>query len=183
MNQENTISFDRDRWWRALEDIALALGKEGEPVEICLIGSAVCIFGGMLERASRDLDVWKPNSSYDRSELQRCVESVGLAFNPMGEIEPTEAYLQIVEPGIVQVGEFQSVLIDRIGRLRITRPPIENIVAAKLSRASGKDIDDISFLIKKFAVNPDSVRKVISSFSEPAKTNAQENLIYLEVLS
>src|ERR1035441_673895 len=54
-----------------LADLAQALGKEGSPVRLCLIGSAACLFGGMDGRTSADLDIWKPASDYDRAELDR----------------------------------------------------------------------------------------------------------------
>ncbi len=64
MSSDSIISFDRDRWTRALEDIAVALGKDGDPVEICLIGSATCLLGGMEGRTSVDLDIWMPDSKF-----------------------------------------------------------------------------------------------------------------------
>ena len=165
-----------------LERIALALGKEGDPVELCLIGSAACILGGMAGRTSMDLDVWQPASDYERIELKAAVEQAGLLFNPISELEPDCSYIQIVEPGIVQVGNFQSVLIEKIGRMRITRPPIENIIAAKLPRCSEKDLEDIAYLKKKYDVPTDRVKAIIDEFHGHAAESARENLIYLEVL-
>lgn len=182
MSDHSTISFDRDRWLRALEEIAIALGKDGDPVEICLIGSAACILGGMAGRSSVDLDVWKPSSRYDTLELKKAVENAGLVFNPVSEIEPDRSYIQIVEPGIVQVGTFDPVLIERMGRLRITRPPIENIIASKLPRCSDKDLEDIAYLRKKYAIAVESVESVVREFTGSAAENAKENLIYLHIL-
>ena len=45
--QPQTPEYDKDRWMRALESLAHALGKDGPPVQLCLIGSAACIFSGM----------------------------------------------------------------------------------------------------------------------------------------
>lgn len=175
------ISFDRDRWLRALEEIAIALGKEGDPVEICLIGSAACLFGGMDGRTSRDLDVWQPASDYDMAELKAAVETAGLAFNPTSAIEPDMPYLQIVEPGIVQIGSFTPVKLLRIGRLRLTRPPIENIIAAKLTRCAEKDLADIRYLISQYQPDFELILKIIALFPNPASGNATANLVYLEI--
>jgi hypothetical protein len=173
--------YDRERWIRALEEIAAALGSEGEPVEICLIGSAACILGGMDGRTSRDLDVWSPNSNYDEMELRRAVDRAGLMFDPKSELEPDTAYIQIVEPGIVQLGDFQSVLAKRMGRLRLTRPPYENLVASKLVRAELKDIQDIQFMLQSYRISKESISAAVRSLPRPARDTAMENMIYLEV--
>lgn len=47
-------SLDGEAWMSLLEKVALALGKDGPPVRLCLIGSAACPFGGMEGRTSRD---------------------------------------------------------------------------------------------------------------------------------
>ena len=181
MLQDNLISFDQDRWLRALEEIAVGLGKEGDPVELCLIDSAVCLFGGMDGRISRDLDVWLPASDYDNADLRIAVEAAGLAFNPTGVLEPEMPYLQIVEPGIVQIGSFTPIKLMRMGRLHITRPPIENIIAAKLTRCSEKDIADIRYLISQYLPDFEKIKEITTSFPQPAREQATENLVYLEI--
>lgn len=182
MSQDSIISFDRDRWLRALEEIAIALGKEGDPVEICLIGSAACLFGGMDGRTSIDLDVWMPNSHFDELELKQVVLSAGLLFDPKTTEEPDKTYLQLVEPGIVQLGTFESVLVKRMGRLLITRPPYENIIASKLTRANFKDIQDIHFLMQTYRPSRDTIEKIIKSLPSSDRDVATENLIYLDIL-
>lgn len=166
---------------RSLEIMARALGSDGAPVRLCLIGSAACLLGNMPERASRDLDVWKPASDYDTLQLRAAAEQAGIVFNPKEHIEPDDPYLQIVEPGIVQVGEFAPVLMEKMGRLELYRPPIENIIASKLTRASEDDIQDILYLLK--AHNPDKgkIEEIIRSFPTAANTSGIENLIYLEI--
>ncbi len=182
MSQDSIISFDRDRWLRALEEIAIALGKEGDPVEICLIGSAACLFGGMDGRTSIDLDVWMPNSRFDELELKQAVLAAGLLYDPKTEEEPEKTYLQIVEPGIVQIGKFESVFVKRMGRLLIKRPPYENIIASKLTRANLKDIQDIHFLMQTYRPTRDSIVEVIQSLPDSEREVASANLIYLDIL-
>src|SRR5208337_4512957 len=63
------LQLDGEAWSAVLTDLSHALGKEGSPVRLCLIGSAACLFGGMDGRTSADLDIWKPASDYDRAEL------------------------------------------------------------------------------------------------------------------
>ena len=174
-------AYDRERWMRSLECLAMALGKDGPPVQLCLIGSAVCLLGNMPERTSRDLDIWKPASTYDTLELKAAAEHAGMLFNPKEYLEPEDPYLQIVEPGIVQTGKFTPVLMDRMGRLELYRPPIENIIASKLTRAADKDIQDILYLIKTYQPDIREIKTIVQSFPHAAKAQATENLIYLDV--
>ena len=167
---------------RSLECLAHALGKDGPPVQLCLIGSAACIFAGMELRTSEDLDIWQPASDYDYTELKDATENAGLGFNPTGILEPDQPYLQIVEPGIVQVGKFEPVRMFKMGRLIVTSPPIENIIAAKLTRADAKDIADIQFLHKHYQTDIPSIKRIIDSYPKPKRETAKENLIYLEIL-
>lgn len=180
--EPQTPAFDKDRWMRALESVAEALGKEGQPVQLCLIGSAACIFAGMELRTTEDLDIWQPASDFDISELRVASEKAGLSFNPTGVLEPDQPYLQLVDAGIVQVGNFEPVRMFRIGRLIISRPPIENIIASKLTRADTKDIEDIQFLYQHFQPDLDLIKTVIATFPDAKRELAGENLIYLEIL-
>ena len=178
----SNLQLDGEAWSAVLADLAQALGKEGPPVRLCLIGSAACLFGGMDGRTSADLDIWKPASDYDRAELKLAAEKAGLLFDPKQTLEPNRPYLQLVEPGLTQLGAFEPVLIERLGRLQIFRPPIENLIAAKLLRAEPKDLGDIRFLMSRHRPETARIRKVISEFSGATRERATENLVYLDVL-
>lgn len=130
-----TPGLDREQWLAALEQISRFLDPSGPPIRLCLIGSVACVFGGMAARTSRDIDVWKPASDYDLMELKAAVEAAGLAFDPKTSLDPARPYVQIVEPGPTQVGTFEPVLVERIGRLMMYRPPVENLIASKLARS------------------------------------------------
>ena len=177
------LQLDGEAWSAVLADLAQALGKEGEPLQLCLIGSAACLFGGMDGRTSADLNIWKPASDYDRRELQVAAEKAGLLFDPKQALEPDRPYLQLVEPGLTQLGEFVPVFIERIGRLHLYRPPVENLVAAKLIRAEPKDLGDIQFLVSRHRPDLRRVRDIITKFNQPARERATENLVYLDVLN
>ena len=176
-------TLNADEWMRILEKLAAALPSPGPPVKLCLIGSAACLFGGMDGRTSADLDVWRPQSDYDRGELRAAAEVAGILFDPKSALDPEKPYLQIVEPGLTQLGAFEPVLVDRMGRLEIYRPPVENLVAAKLIRAEPKDIGDIRFLISLHRPDPAQIRAVVAAFPPGSRERAQENLVYLEVLT
>ncbi len=176
-------TLNAEEWMRLLEKVAAALPPQGPPVKLCLIGSAACLFGGMDGRTSADLDVWRPHSDYDRAELRLAAEAAGILFDPKAMLEPEKPYLQIVEPGLTQLGAFEPVLVDRMGRLEIYRPPAENLIAAKLIRAEPKDISDIRFLVSLHRPDPARIRALIATFPDASRERAQENLVYLEVLA
>ena len=165
-----------------LEELAQALGKDGPPLRLCLIGSAACLLGGMDGRTSAHLDIWKPASDYDRLELKAAAEKAGLLFDPKQTLDPDRPHLQLIEPGLTQLGAFDPVLIERMGRLHLFRPPIENLIAAKLIRAEPKDLGDIRFLDSRHRPDLQRVRRIIAEFPPPARDCATENLIYLDVL-
>ena len=176
------LQLDGEAWSAVLADLAQALGREGAPLRLCLIGSAACLFGGMDGRTSADLDIWKPASDYDRRELQVAAEKAGLLFDPKQALEPDRPYLQLVEPGLTQLWEFVPVFIELIGRLHLYRPPVENLIAAKLLRAEPKDLGDIRFLMSRHRPEVARIRKIIAEFSGPPRERATENLVYLDVL-
>ena len=117
------LQLDGEGWLAVLADLAGALGSEGPPLRLCLVGSAACLFGGMDGRTSADLGIWKPASDYDRLELKAAAEKVGLLFDPKQTLDPDRPYLQLIEPGLTQLGNFDPVLIERMGRLNLFRPP------------------------------------------------------------
>ena len=127
--------------------------------------------------------MWRPHSDYDRAELRIATEAAGLLFDPKAALEPEKPYLQIVEPGLTQLGAFEPVLVDRMGRLEIYRPPAENLIAAKLIRAEPKDISDIRFLVSLHRPDPARIRALIATLPAASRERAEENLVYLEVLA
>ena len=176
------LQLDGEAWSAVLADLARELGAKGAPVRLCLIGSAACLFGGMDGRTSADLDIWKPASDYDRLELKTAAEKIGLLFDPKQTLEPNRPYLQLIEPGLTQLGQFEPVLIERMGRLHLFRPPVENLVAAKLIRAEPKDLGDIRFLVSRHRPDLRRVREIIAGFDSQGRDRATENLVYLDVL-
>lgn len=173
--------LDREQWLTALEQIAHFLDRPGPQIRLCLIGSVACVFGGMAARTSRDIDIWKPASDYDLLELKNAVESAGLAFDPKTTLDPAKPYVQLVEPGPTQVGSFEPVLVERVGRLMIYRPPVENLIASKLARGDARDVEDVIFLANKYRPDIAAVRSVAETFRNPGRRQALENLVYLEL--
>jgi len=173
----------RDEWLDRLERIAEALPEKGDAVKICLIGSGACLLeAGMPDRASHDLDVWQPASCFDLGELRRAVQKAGLLFDPRSVLEPESPYVQIVNPGPTQLGEFEPVFWARFGRLQVYLPPWPNWVAAKLARGDPRDVEDALFITRKQGVTVAEVEACAASFPEPARQQVLENVIYLTIL-
>lgn len=169
-----------EEWAEKLRLIAKHLEH---PASLCLIGSAPGMFAQQ-SRISIDLDVWQKGSNFFYSDLKQAVEKSGLLFNPKDEMEPDQPYIQIVEQGVVQVGPYKETetLMKETG-LTVVRPPIENIIASKLVRASPKDLEDIAYLRQRFGVSNDQVKSVVEKFPfGVVREQALENLVFLEVL-
>lgn len=146
------------------------------------MGSTPNILGGQPSRTSIDLDVWGPESDFDREDLENAVRAAGLEFDPKGEIEPGVAYVQIVQPGISQLGAFEPQPIETRGNLALFKPPPATLIAAKLIRAQPKDLQDITWLLAENLVATKDVESVIDQFPSTQREVAKENLVYLKVL-
>ena len=105
-----------------------------------------------------------------------------MLFRSKQTLDPDRPYLQLIEPGLTQLGTFEPVLIERMGRLHILRPPVENLIAAKLIRSDPKDLGDIRFLLSRHRPDLQRVRSIIAEFNSQARERATENLVYLDVL-
>jgi hypothetical protein len=154
-----------------------------EKTQLTVMGSGAGILAGQTNRTSMDLDIWKPPSDYDLRDLKQATESAGLLFSPIDEFNPDTPYLQLVEPGICQMGEFIPLKLERMGNLLLEKPPVENLIASKLIRADPKDIEDITFLYTNSHVTIETITKVIQSFPKQKKEEATEALVYLEIIT
>lgn len=176
-------ALDRIEWMETLDRISLSL--RNQPTNLTLIGSGAAILSGQPSRTSMDLDVWKPTSRFSRAALRQACEDAGILFDPKGEDTGDTPYIQVVEPGIVQVGEFDENDIETVedfDDLQISRPPVENIIASKLLRATPKDLEDIAYLISAHEPEIATIHAIVETFPAGKRSIARENLIYLEVL-
>lgn len=172
------LGLGRAEWSEKLQQIGAQSSGQ-----LCLIGSAACIFSGMESRTSIDLDVWRPASKFEEQKLQTAVESAGLLYNPTHE-DLDRPYIQVIEPGICQTGNFQTpeVMMES-GGLVVSRPPIANLIASKLLRCEPRDLEDIAYLLTKYQPDPEQVREAVHSMPRLQREKATENLVYLEILS
>ena len=66
--------------------------------------------------------------------------------------------------------------------LRLERPPIANLIAAKLLRAEPKDLEDIAFLISRYQPTWHDIEEVVNTMPRRARATATENLVYLSTM-
>ena len=168
--------------WAELEKKLTELGETLEkPVTLTVIGSAVCMSAGQAGRMTADIDVMRTGSVFDLNALKKACASIGIAFDPKGYDEPENAYLQLIDEGIVQIGKYkETTTLMTVGNLSVIRPPIENIIASKMVRGDDADFADAMFLIKKYSIAREDVKDVINTFkNKPAKETALENLDFL----
>ncbi len=182
MSESEGIGLTRDEWSARLLAVGDHLAASGSKAQISLLGSVPNILAGQPDRLTMDLDVWKAGSSFSAPHFRRAVESAGLLYNPTGAVDPDLAYVQIVNPGIVQMGEFEALEIEQFGALQVCQPPAENLIASKLCRASASDLHDIAWMMAAYKADAEQVRRIIATFPRVQRGTATENLIYLDAL-
>jgi hypothetical protein len=154
------------------------------PTQLCIIGSFVGMSLGQPDRRTIDIDILRARSKYLTDDLRQAAEKVGLMFNPKAEfLGEGQPYLQLVDEGLTQLGEFEKALpMERYENLELVRPPLENVIAAKLIRSSSRDVDDITFLYAQTR-DKTAILEIIRGFPRVQREQATENSIYLEVVS
>jgi hypothetical protein len=173
----------KQQWEAKLADLGNELERMGITADIVILGSVPNILQGQPSRTTIDLDIWNPTSQFDRPKLAQAAINTGLTFDPKSTIEPTRPYLQVVNPGLVQLGTFEAKKIAAYGGLHLSQPPAENLIASKLCRAEQQDIADIAWLVSQYLPDRKIIEKIIKTFPRQQRETAAENLIYLDSLT
>jgi len=169
----------REQWAEKLALIGAFIKAKGAKITIEIIGSWPAIELGMPGRTSEDLDVWMPNSRFDRALFREACLNAGVDFDPTGEVD--RPYIQLVRPGITQVPRHEPEHSAVFGGLILVTPPPAALIASKLVRASGKDMHDIVFLKQKFRIPMDDIMACVKAIGDKmARETAEENIVYLE---
>lgn len=163
------------------ERLGSALQK---PTTLCLIGSTPGIACGQTERQTPDMDVWLAASDFDNSDLSKACRDAGILFDPKGEIDPDQVYIQLVRPGIVRLpGDFVPEVIGKYGNLTVAMPPPEYIAAAKLVRGSEVDIDDIVWWVRQRHLDTADIERAIGKLpNERDRETALENMPVVQLV-
>lgn len=177
------LGLNKDEWLEKLMLVDQSLQLQGATAQLTLVGSAAGIFAGQPGRTSIDLDVWKPKSRYQFQALKKAVEDAGLLFDPKSTLEPDTPYIQLVEPGIAETGKFETTeTLEQFNALRLERPPIANLIAAKLVRAEPRDLEDIAFLMSRYHPAREDIERTVNTMPRQAREKAKENLVYLSTM-
>ena len=169
----------REDWAEKLAKIGSYIADKGAKIEIEVIGSWPGLEAGMPGRTSEDLDVWLPNSRFDRALFRDACLHAGLDFDPIDEVD--RPYVQIVRPGITHVPQHTPEPSAVFGGLILVTPPPAALIASKLVRASDKDLHDAVFLKHKFRISTEDVASFAKAIGDKmARTTAEENIVYLE---
>jgi hypothetical protein len=178
----NEMTIDRARLVSILDALGQKLGK---PTTICLIGSSPGILRGQPDRQSADIDIWRPASAYDETDLRRACEELGILFDPKGELDPNAIYLQVVAPGVVKLPEdLQVDILGQYGALTVAMPAAALLSAAKLARGEPRDIEDVAWWIKEQALDLGDIRAAIGLLPDATqRENAHENIVFVELLA
>ena len=175
--------LNRDEWLEKLTLVDQNLRRQGAAARLTLVGSAAGILAGQPGRTSIDLDVWKPTSRYEFPALKKAVEEAGLLFDPKSTLEPDTPYLQVVEPGVAEMGRFETTeAVEQFGALRLERPPAANLIAAKLLRAEPRDLEDIAFLMARYRPARQDIEQAVNTMPRRPREKATENLVYLSAM-
>ena len=173
------FGLNRRQWEEKLAAIGEHLRSIGSTATLEVIGAWPVMEAGLEGRTSLDLDVWMPASDADRGALAKACMAAGLDFNPTGETD--RPYMQLVQPGIIEMPEHVPVEAGRWGALTIITPPPAALAAMKLMRAEPKDIADVLFLCSRHGLGKENVAHYARRIRDPQKRQtAEENLVYLE---
>jgi hypothetical protein len=176
------MTIDRARLLAIFDGLGQKLRK---PATMCLIGISPSILRGQPDRQSADIDIWRPASAYDDSDLRRACEELGLLFDPKGELAPDAIYLQVVSPGIVKFpDDLREEILGHYGVLTVTMPAPALLSAAKSARGQPRDCRGHCVLwIKERAPQLDDIRAAIDLLPEHSQREAAtENMVFVELV-
>lgn len=176
------MPLDRSRVLAVFDRLGAALSR---PTTLCLIGSTPAILSGQDERQTQDIDIWHPASDYDAGELARACREADVLFDPKGDLDAEAVYLQIFRPGIVSLPlTFSPEVIASFGLLTVTMPPPAVVAAAKLTRASARDLEDVAWWIRERALDVEEVERSIGALPRAIdREAAADNIVLVKLVT
>lgn len=164
----------------------MALGEAlRRRTHLCLVGCTPGIFFGQPERTTDAIDVWEPQSTFDRTELARACERVGWLCDPTGEFGPGAVCLRILRPGATALPQsFELQKIETYRRLSLSMPRPPMLVAAALAGASANDIDDFVFWMGERRLKIGDIEQAVEQLEPgPLRDSARDNLILARLVA
>lgn len=157
---------------------------------ICVIGAAAILLLGHDARQTVDIEVWRAASTFIDPELKAITVAAGIGFDQRNE-RPSGAYLQIIDPGIVNLpamqgndwpGGQQSRVLWQGQHLKVVCPPPAILAASKLVRASDVDLEDVIYLMAQQRLTRQQIANAAQSFEGMDRQTITENLTILDVM-
>jgi hypothetical protein len=101
------------------------------------------------------------------------------------QLDPDAVYVQIVRKGVVNLPSgFGVELIGQYGNLRVVMPDPALLSAAKLVRATPRDVEDVAWWIKERALTVDDIKAAIGALPDPVqRETATENVVLVELIA
>lgn len=175
------LSMDRHRLQQHFEGLDAHLGH---PTRLRIRGGAAAIALGLDGRVTLDIDVL-PDSTFVEPDLRQACERAGLAFNPAGKDFLECDYLELVPAGTLILpdssGTRPDPIVFRGQRLTVTTPPPADLLVGKLKRLDPEDLEDIAFLVRRFALSAADIREAYGRLPERLRKDAvlEDNLRYV----
>ena len=156
MQNEEILTF-----LRAIDDEIADLAREGETLDLYLLGRSAMVLGFDVRLMTKDVDVVFTHGS---RLLDRAVEIFGA-----GTLAAAEHgfYLEAVSSGLppLPIG-YQKRCIAIPGPWRVlrpARPEIHDLAATKLSRFHARDREDVQILCDSGEMTVDGLRSAVDS--------------------
>jgi hypothetical protein len=169
-------------FFNALDGALTHYAREGETLELYLLGRAALILGYGLNLMTKDVDI----VYFHGSDLQKKAEEL-FGKGTQGA-EKWGFYLETVSSGLPPIPNgYQSRSIDVPGPWKIIRPKrpeIHDLAATKLKRFHAKDRIDLQILCDTGELNGDGLRQALDSAfvfaadeeEDPGRKTAYKNL-------
>ena len=151
-----------------------------KPMKLTLIGSSINLLKKQDNRMTPDIDVYMPKSKFDLNELKKINKQLGIKLDLPGEdINENDEYIQLISPGIIEMGVFEEQHFMTFGNLEVYIPPSEFVVASKLRLVldDNKHEADIQYLINVDNLTSEKILSAIDTFNFPDSEIAKENLV------
>jgi hypothetical protein len=122
-------------------------------------------------------------SAFDPGDMRQAVEGAGLRYDPRGEINANEIYLQVLRPGITMYpAEFPTEPLGTYGDLGVEMPPPALIVATKLSRATESDLEDVAWWVDHADIAREDIENAIGLIPQRRhREEATANLVFIDI--
>jgi len=151
----------------------------GEPVRLCIYGSAALMLLGQEDRFSVDVDVAAPYSAVNLGAFEAAAQRIGLPVNPTED--HSGDHIEWVGPArlcLARPTPEQTIVLWQGARLTVFTLPPADLIASRLIRYDPIDQADIQFLMVQARVQVEDVAQAVQRLPPAFRADAlvKENL-------